>query len=72
MGKILEKVRVTLDKDLDSAYQVVDQKLEKVKVAIDKDLDSAHQVIDKRFEGVRVTLDADFNKFMKRVGFFQR
>jgi hypothetical protein len=72
MGKILEKVRVTIDKDLDSAYQVVDQKLEKVKVAIDKDLDSAYQVMDKRFEGVRVTLDEDFNKFMKRVGFFQR
>ncbi len=50
MGKILEKVRVTLDKDLDSAYQNM----------------------DKRFEEVRVTLDEDFNKFMKRVGFFQR
>jgi len=28
--------------------------------------------MDKRFEGVRVTLDKDFDKFMKRVGFFQR
>jgi len=28
--------------------------------------------MDKRFEGVRVTLDEDFEKFMKRVGFFQR
>ena len=72
MGNILEKVRVTLDKDLDSVYQVMDQGLEKIKVTIDKDLDSAHQIMDKRFEGVRVTLDEDFNKFMKRVGFFQR
>jgi hypothetical protein len=65
-------VRVTIDKDLGSAYQVMDQKLEKVKVTIDKDLGSAYQEMDKRFEGVRVTLDKDFDKFMKRVGFFQR
>ena len=72
MGKILEKVRVTIDKDLGSAYQVMDHGLEKVKVTIDKDLDSAYQIMDKRFEGVRVTLDEDFDKFMKSVGFFQR
>ena len=50
MGKILEKVRVTIDKDLGSAYQVMDQKLEKVRVTIDKDLGSAYQVMDQKLE----------------------
>jgi hypothetical protein len=39
MGNILEKVKVTIDKDLDACYQVVEGGFEKVKVTIDKDLD---------------------------------
>ena len=39
MGNTLEKMRVTLDKDLDVCYQVVEEGFEKVKVTIDKDFD---------------------------------
>ncbi len=39
MGKILEKVRVTIDKDLDSAYQIVDKRFEGVRITLDKDFD---------------------------------
>jgi len=39
MGKILEKVRVTIDHDLDSAYQVMDKKLEGVRLTLDQDFD---------------------------------
>ena len=39
MGNILEKVKVTIDKDLDACYQVVDEGFDRVKVTIDKDLD---------------------------------
>ncbi len=39
MGNMLEKMRVSIDKDLDACYQVVDEGFEKVKVTIDKDLD---------------------------------
>ena len=39
MGNVLEKVRDTLDKDLDVCYHVVDEGFERVKVTIDKDFD---------------------------------
>jgi len=39
MGNILEKVKITIDKDLDTCYQVVDEGYDKVKITIDKDLD---------------------------------
>jgi hypothetical protein len=39
MGNVLEKMRVTLDKDLDACYHVMDEGFEKVKVTIDKDFD---------------------------------
>ncbi len=39
MGKILEKVRVTIDKDLDSAYRKMDKRLEGVRLTLDKDFD---------------------------------
>ncbi len=39
MGNIIEKVKVSIDKDLDACYQVVDEGFDRVKVTIDKDLD---------------------------------
>ena len=39
MGNMFEKVWVTVDKDLDACYQIVEGGVEKVKVTIDKDLD---------------------------------
>ena len=39
MGNMLEKMRVSIDKDIDTCYHVVDEGFEKVKITIDKDLD---------------------------------
>ena len=65
MGNMLEKMRVSIDKDLDACYQVVDEGLEKVKDTVDKDLEACYQVVDEGF-------DKDFDKFMKSIAFFQR
>jgi len=72
MGNMLEKMRVTIDKDLDACYQVVDEGFEKVKETVDKDLDACYQVVDEGFEKVKVTIDKDLDKFMKSIAFFQR
>ena len=72
MGNKLEKIKVSIDKDLDAGYQVLDKGIEKVKVTIDKDLDAGYQVLDKGLEKVKVTIDQDFDKFIKSIGFFQR
>ena len=72
MGNKLEKIKVSIDKDLDAGYQVLDKGIEKVKVTIDKDLDAGYQVLDKGIEKVKFTIDQDFDKFMKSIGFFQR
>jgi hypothetical protein len=39
MGNKLEKIKVSIDKDLDAGYQVLDKGIEKVKVTIDQDFD---------------------------------
>ena len=72
MGNTLEKMKVIIDKDLDTAYQMVDGGFEKVKDTVDKDLDAAYHIVDGGFEKVKVTIDKDFEKFIKSVGFFQR
>jgi len=72
MGNMLEKMRVSIDKDLDACYQVVDDGFEKVKETVNKDLDACYQVVDDGFEKVKVTIDKDLDKFMKSIAFFQR
>ena len=39
MGNMLEKVKITIDKDLDACHHVVDEGFDRVKITIDKDLD---------------------------------
>ena len=39
MGNKLEKIKVTIDKDLEAGYQVLDKKIDEVKITIDKDFD---------------------------------
>ena len=39
MGNTFEKIKVTIDKDLEAGYQIFDKKLEQVKVTIDQDLE---------------------------------
>ncbi len=39
MGNKLEKIKVSIDKDLDAGYQVLDKGIEKVKITIDQDFD---------------------------------
>ena len=72
MGNTLEKVKVTIDKNLDAGFQIVDEGIEKVISTVDKDLDAGYQVLDKGFEKVKITIDQDFDKFMKSIAFFQR
>ncbi len=72
MGNRLEKIKVTIDKDLEAGYQVIDKKFGLVKNTIDQDLDTGYQVLDKGFEKVKITIDQDFDKFIKSIGFFQR
>ncbi len=72
MGNRLEKIKVTIDKDLETGYQVLDKKFGQVKNTIDKDLDTGYQVLDKGLDKVKITIDQDFDKFIKSIGFFQR
>ena len=72
MGNMLEKMRVSIDKDLEACYQVVDEGLGKVKDTVDKDLEACYQVVDEGLGKVKVTIDQDLDKFMKSIAFFQR